>query len=187
MKWYKKLVDRIEKVENFLASFLLGVLACVIMMEVVSRYLLNHPFPWVFELTMLMIAYIVFLGIPVMYKQKSLILLEFIFNRLSLKVQRPLSLIWEILIGIFLVYLSVGAYELQSLQKRYTSPTLDISFQFFTLPILLGALSMLLFNIYAILDYSMNWAGQRRKLGASSMEMKGKGGMCRPKWRSGTK
>jgi TRAP-type C4-dicarboxylate transport system permease small subunit len=175
MKRYKGLIDWVERIENFLASFLLGVLACVIMMEVVSRYLLNHPFPWVFELTMFMITYIVFLGFPVMYKKKSLIILEFLFNRLSRKTQEYLFLIWEVLIGVFMVFLIVSSYELQEMQKRYTSPTLDISFQFFTIPILFCGASILLFNVYVILTHIKKMTGQE---GEESFEVKpeGKGG-----------
>jgi TRAP-type C4-dicarboxylate transport system permease small subunit len=175
MKRYKGLIDWLERIENFLASFLLGVLACVIMMEVVSRYLLNHPFPWVFELTMFMITYIVFIGFPVMYKSKSLIILEFLFNRLSRKTQEYLFLIWEVLIGVFMVFLIVSSYELQDLQKRYTSPTLDISFQFFTIPILFCGASILLFNVYVILTHIKKMTGQE---GEESFEVKpeGKGG-----------
>lgn len=175
MKRYKGLIDWLERIENFLASFLLGVLACVIMMEVVSRYLLNHPFPWVFELTMFMITYIVFIGFPVMYKRKSLIILEFLFNRLSRKTQEYLFLIWEVLIGVFMVFLIVSSYELQDLQKRYTSPTLDISFQFFTIPILFCGASILLFNVYVILTHIKKMTGQE---GEESFEVKpeGKGG-----------
>ena len=151
MTGYRWLADWIERVEIFVASFLLGVLACIIMMEVVSRYFFKHPFHWVFELTLFLITYVVFIGMPAMYKQKSLIVLEFLFNRLSPKVKWYLSLIWEFFIGIFLVFLAVATYELQLVQRRYTSPTLDISFQYFTLPILLCAVSMFLFNIFSIL------------------------------------
>ncbi len=45
MNGYKQLIDWIEKAEVFIASFLLGVLACIIMMEVVSRYCLEPSFP----------------------------------------------------------------------------------------------------------------------------------------------
>jgi TRAP-type C4-dicarboxylate transport system permease small subunit len=163
MEGYKWLIDWIERVEIYITSFLLGVLACVIMMEVVSRYLLNHPFPWVFELSMFMITYIVFLGSPIMYKQKSLIILEFLFNQLPLRTQWYISLIWEVLIGVFVVYLTVASYELQLLQSRYTSPTLDISFQFFTIPILFCGASILLFNIYFILTHLKKMIRTERK------------------------
>ncbi|RPJ02176.1 MAG: TRAP transporter small permease [Deltaproteobacteria bacterium] len=162
---YKKAIDGIEKAELFVASFLLAALACLIMLEVVSRYLFNHPFHWVFELTMLMITYIVFVGFPVMYRQKSLIILEFVFNKFSKKTQEFLSLIWEVLIGIFLIFLTVASYDLQAIQKRYTSPTLDISFQYFTIPILFCAVSMLLFNADFILFHLRQvWGGNRKRL-----------------------
>lgn len=175
MNGYKQLIDWIEKAEVFIASFLLGVLACIIMMEVVSRYCLNHPFPWVFELTLFLFTYIVFIGMPAMYKQNSLIILEFLFRRLPFRAQRYIHLIWEILIGVFMVFLIVSSYELQALQKRYTSPTLDISFQFFTIPILFCGASVLLFNGYVILTHVLKITG---KEGEESVEgrLEGKGG-----------
>ncbi len=176
MNRYKRLIDGIEKVETFIASFLLGVLACIIMMEVVSRYCLNHPFPWVFELTMFLFTYIVFVGMPVMYKQKSLIILEFLFRRLPFRAQRYLSLIWELLIGVFMVFLMVSSYELQDLQKRYTSPTLDISFQFFTIPILFCSISILLFNIYGILIQIVEITGKEPGELVEEKLVEGKGG-----------
>ena len=153
MEGYKWLIDWVARVETFITSFLLGILACVIMMEVISRYLFNHPFSWVFELSMFMITYIVFLGYPIMYKQNSLIILEFLLNRISLKARGYVSLMWEVLIGIFVVFLIVAAYELQLLQSQYTSPTLDISFRFFTIPILFSGALLLLFNVYFILTH----------------------------------
>lgn len=175
MNCYKRIIDFVERVEIFIASFLLGVLACIIMMEVVSRYCLNHPFPWVFELTLFLFTYIVFVGMPTMYKRNSLIILEFIFRRLPFRAQRTIHLIWEILIGVFMVFLIVSSYELQSLQKRYTSPTMDISFQFFTLPILFCGVSILLFNGYVVL---MLIKKMRKKEGGEWVEAKleGKGG-----------
>lgn len=174
MRGYKRLIDGIEKVEIFIASFLLGILACIIMMEVVSRYCLNHPFPWVFELTMFLFTYIVFVGMPVMYKQKSLIILEFLFRRMPFRAQQYLYLIWEVLIGVFMVFLIVSSYELQNLQKRYTSPTLDISFQFFTIPILFCGVSILLFNGYVIFTHVKKIAGKEgEELVVDKLEGKG--------------
>jgi len=110
-----------------------------------------------------------------MYKQNSLIILEFIFKRLPLRGQRYISLIWEVLIGVFMVFLIVSSYELQELQKRYTSPTMDISFQFFTIPILFCGVSILLFNVYAILVHIKKMTHGK---GEESVEAKleGKGG-----------
>jgi TRAP-type C4-dicarboxylate transport system permease small subunit len=153
MLGYKWLIEWIEKGEVFIASLLLAILACVIMVEIVSRYILKHPFPWVLELSMLMITYIVFLGFPVMYKQKSLVVIEFLFNKLSLRLKRYLSLIWEVMVGIFMAFLVIATYKLQWVQRRYTSPTLDISFRFFTIPILFCSALIFFFNIYFILTH----------------------------------
>ena len=51
MKGYKWLVDGLERLELWISTFLLGVLILLVLLEVVSRYLLNRPFPWVLELS----------------------------------------------------------------------------------------------------------------------------------------
>ncbi|MDO9228656.1 MAG: TRAP transporter small permease [Syntrophales bacterium] len=175
MNGYKWLIDWIEKVEIFIASFLLGIMACIIMMEVVSRYFLNHPFPWVSELTTLLFLYLVFVGIPVMYKQKLLIILEFLFRRLPLRAQQYINLLWEVLIGVFIVFLIVSSYELQELQAHYLLPTLNISFRFFTIPILICGVSILLFNVYVVLTQVKKISGKEEEVLVEG-KLEGKGG-----------
>ena len=120
----------------------------IVLTEVASRYLFNRPFPWTLELSILIIKYIVFLGVPPLYKGRSLVILEFIFKRLPLKGQEILSFLWEILIGIFFTYLMVASYQFFSVQLRYKSPALDIPFAYFTLPLFFCSISVLIFNIY---------------------------------------
>jgi len=153
MGGYKRVVDGLERIQLWVSTFLLGVLILIVMLEVVSRYLFNRPFPWVLELSMFLITYIIFIGVPAMYKGRSLVIIEFVFNRLSKRVQRIVLFSWELLIGFFFVYLLVASYQFMLVQMRYKSPTLDIPVAFFTFPLLLCAISMLIFNIYFILDH----------------------------------
>ncbi|MEM2117326.1 MAG: TRAP transporter small permease subunit [Thermoplasmata archaeon] len=154
---YKRLIDIIEKLEIIITSFLLGLMACIIMLEIVSRYFLKHPFPWVFELTMIMITYVVYIGIPIMYKQKALIILEFLSSRLPLNFQEIIYFIWELMIGVLMIFIIIATHELMIIQRKYTSPTLDISFIYFTLPILISGISILLINIKNIIEHLKNF------------------------------
>ena len=92
MKGYKRLVDGLERIELWMSTFLLGVLVLLVLIEVSSRYLFNRPFPWVLELSMFLITYIIFLAVPALYKGRSLITIEFIFKRLSEKIQETIFL-----------------------------------------------------------------------------------------------
>jgi len=153
MSWYKKVVDGLEKVELWLSTILLGGLTLIVLMEVVSRYLLNRPFPWVLELSIFLMTYIVFIGAPAMYKGKSLVIIEFVFRKLPAPARKFVLFFWEILIGFFSVVLGVATYQFMLVQMRYKSPTLDIPVAYFTLPLLLCSISMLIFNVYFILDH----------------------------------
>ena len=156
MEKYKRFVDGLEWIELWISALLLGGIMIITLTEVASRYLFNRPFPWALELSILIITYVVFLGVPALYKGRSLVILEFIFKRLSPKAQGILSFLWEILIGIFFTYLMIASYEFFSVQLRYKSPALDIPFAYFTLPLFFCSISMLIFNIYFILSHIEN-------------------------------
>jgi len=153
MKRYKWFVDWLERIELWISALLLGGLMIITLAEVGSRYLLNRPFPWALELSILIITYVVFIGVPALYKGRSLVILEFIFKRLPSRVQEVLSFLWEVLVGIFFTYLMIASYEFFSVQLRYKSPALDIPFAYFTLPLFFCSISMLIFNIYFILSH----------------------------------
>jgi TRAP-type transport system small permease protein len=153
MKRYKWFVDWLECIELWISALLLGGLMIIVLAEVASRYLFNRPFPWTLELSILIITYVVFIGVPPLYKGRSLVILEFIFKRLPLKAQEIISFLWEVLIGIFFTYLMIASYQFFSVQLRYKSPALDIPFAFFTLPLFFCSISVLIFNIYFILNH----------------------------------
>jgi TRAP-type transport system small permease protein len=153
MKGYKWLVDGLERIELWISTFLLGILILIVLLEVVSRYLFNRPFPWVLEMSIFLISYIVFLGMPAMYKGRSLVIIEFVFNRLPKKVQQMILFSWEILIGFFFIFLMIASYQFCSVQMRYKSPALDIPFAYFTLPLFFCSISMLIFNAYFIIGH----------------------------------
>jgi TRAP-type C4-dicarboxylate transport system permease small subunit len=163
MRGYKWLVDGLEQIGLWMSTFLLGILILLVLLEVVSRYLFNRPFPWVLELSIFLITYIVFLGIPAMYKGRSLVIIEFVFNRLSEKTQRVIAFFWEILIGFFFVFLLISSYQFISIQMRYKSPTLDIPFAYFTLPLVFCSILMLIFNVYFILGHLEAFLKGRRE------------------------
>jgi TRAP-type C4-dicarboxylate transport system permease small subunit len=162
MKRYKWFVDWLECIELWISALLLGGLMLIVLAEVASRYLFNRPFPWALELSILIITYVVFIGVPPLYKGRSLVILEFIFKLLPLKAQEILSFLWEILVGIFFTYLMVASYEFFSVQLRYKSPGLDIPYAYFTLPLFFCSISMLIFNIYFILGHLDTFLKKRR-------------------------
>ena len=167
MKSYKWLVDGLERLELWISTFLLGVLILLVLLEVVSRYLLNRPFPWVLELSTVLITYIIFIGIPAMYKGRSLVIIEFVFNRLSEKTRKTIAFLWELLIGFFFVYLMFASYQFMEVQMRYRSPGLDIPVAYFTLPLVFCSISMLIFNFYFILGHLETFLKGERGQGKS--------------------
>ena len=57
MKW-------LERLEEGLVAFLLAAMTLVTFAQVVARYGFNYSFTWALELTTVLFAWLIFLGIP---------------------------------------------------------------------------------------------------------------------------
>ena len=164
METFKKcerVINLLAKIEFIISTLLLAALILVALLEVVSRYVFSKPFPWVLEVCTLFFSYIVFVGIPPMYRERRLVTIEFVFRRLPEKVQKTLPLYWEMLFGFFFVYLTIASYQFISIQMRYRSPALNIPFGYFTFPVLICSISMIIFNVYFIVDHLRGYLGKR--------------------------
>jgi C4-dicarboxylate transporter DctQ subunit len=54
----------LERLEEGLIAFLLAAMTLVTFVQVVSRYVFNYSFTWALELTSILFAWLIFLGIP---------------------------------------------------------------------------------------------------------------------------
>ncbi len=114
------------------------ILIVVVTLSVITRFLL--PFivlSWAEEASRFFFIYTVALGAPCSFKRREFATVDFLFNRLSLKTQKKLNIIFDgmIMILSFLIFL----YSLQfaKLGLIQFSPTMGIPmvFAFSSMPI----------------------------------------------------
>ena len=67
----KKLVDKLNKLEEIIASSLLIVTSLIVFLQVVLRYGFNFSFPWTEEVARYMIVWFVFLGASIGVRENS--------------------------------------------------------------------------------------------------------------------
>ena len=86
----------------------LGVMTVLIFVSVILRYVFNIGFQWEAELNIYLFTYIVFLGIPIAYRENEHIAVHLVLNYLPARVRRPLSILSHVFTGAVMIL--VAAY-----------------------------------------------------------------------------
>ncbi len=107
-------VDAVVKIAGQLAGFLMPLLAGVVAFEVFSRYVLNHPTVWAYDVSLFLFGYIAALGGAYAQQKRAHINVDILYLKVSAKTRRLFNLI-SYAMGIFflilVVKLSLGKYE----------------------------------------------------------------------------
>ena len=113
---YKRLLDKLRKIELFCAISMFGFIILIITMQIIFRYFLNKPFSWVEELASLLLIYLTFITADIVYAQKGHISVTYFVNFLSKRQNALLNIILYIAIGIFLISIFPRCIALLKLQ-----------------------------------------------------------------------
>ncbi len=65
----EKITDGLSRLEGILAGSLLAIIVLINFVEIVQRNLLKLSFPWVQELSLILISWVVFFGAAYIYKE----------------------------------------------------------------------------------------------------------------------
>lgn len=101
-----QLVDLIVRLCGKAAAYLMPVLAFVVAFEVFSRYVLNSPTIWAFDLSLFLFGYIAALGGAYAQQQRAHINVDILYFRVSKKSRAVFNLVsWSL--GIFFLLLVI--------------------------------------------------------------------------------
>lgn len=139
----------VEKMEYYFALLLMASTTFITVMQVVTRYGFNHPLTWPEELSTLLLVWMTFTGASLLLKKEQHIEIDFFTNFLSKKAQKVIRLTNYVLIFVFMVFATYGAYKLQAFQSRHYTVALRIPKNFFSLSLLLSGASMCFYLIFA--------------------------------------
>lgn len=114
----QRVVRLIERVSVLLGGHLMGwllmVLMFMILVEVLTRYVLQSPLSIAEEYGGYMLVAITFLGLGYTWKERGHVRVEWVINTLSLKVQSWLRLITLIMATAFALIMIKASYDLVS-------------------------------------------------------------------------
>lgn len=101
-----KILDRLEE---WIISFMLFAMTALTFMQVVRRYVFNTGFSWALELTGVLFAVMIFVGISYGVRVGSHIGVDALVNLLSPPKRRVVSIIAVLLCMVYVGFVLVGA------------------------------------------------------------------------------
>lgn len=122
-----KFVDSVNKLVGYALALMMGVMAVLVIIQVLNRSFLNLPLHWIEELTRFLMIYVVFLGSSLAVRQKKMISIEVLPQMLA-KNKRwvVLAAVLVLSIGFYLIMLVLGIQMLDRVQAQ-TAPGTGMS------------------------------------------------------------
>lgn len=126
----------------------------VVFLQVISRYVFRHPFDWPEELARFLFVWVALLGAALALKRGAHFSIEALVKRFSMRWRLTIALSINIIIGIFILIVTIKGLELAMRVKEQLSSGMEISM---TLPYLAVPVSFaimfkyILTNIYKLI------------------------------------
>ncbi|MGA9228102.1 MAG: TRAP transporter small permease [Mesobacillus sp.] len=151
-----KAIDAINRVVGILLAAMLGVMSILIILQVISRFVINFPLTWSEELSRYLMIYIVFLGAGLAMRHNNLISIELLPELLSGNKRRAVIILVMIISIIFFAILFKQGIDILSMVKMQSSPGLQLSMSIPYASIPIGSFVLAINSLAVILDQLSN-------------------------------
>lgn len=138
MKAFEKFCAVIDKIASVVTVALMTFLTILIGYSVFMRFAFNNPVAWQYEVTLVCLAWVVFIGMSITFRQDEHMRLEFISNAMPEKVRNYWLALMDLITLGFLAwagYLSIGVIQ-NAMPTLYQ--TIPVSRGFFYMPFPIG-------------------------------------------------
>ena len=140
----QRISDQINTYVEWVSLTILSVLTVLTFSGIIARYVFGNPIVWLYETTLVLFSWMIFLGVSIAFKYRDHIQLELIYHYLSSTTVRRLRIFVEICVMIFLLILVKDGIEVvtNTATQRYNTINLSTAWFYFPLPFC-GLLSLL--------------------------------------------
>lgn len=157
----KKVSDSVEKLNYFLnnithniSMILLFLLMFLTAIDVVGRFFFNHPITGTFELTGILLAFVIFYSLGMLQIKDQHIEIDFLSNKFPRKIQDILKMLISFALFIFLILFTWQLIELMKRLYASNSVSGDLGFPMYII-VALVSIGSFLFTL-SYLSQSLN-------------------------------
>ena len=137
----KKISNLVLRAEEVLAGCMLCLIAVLVLWSAIARTV-GMPVNWAQDISLLAFAWLTFIGSDIIIKTGNLIRIDMVVNLFPKSIQKILTLIFDLMMLLFLLVLIVYGFILVSQSWNRTFNTLKLSYAWCTLAVPGGALLM---------------------------------------------
>ena len=140
MKKFDKICEVINNIASAVTVAMMVFLILLITWSVFSRFILNDPVAWQYEITLVCLSWIVFIGMSMTFHNDEHMRLTFVANKMQPKMRAIWLTIMDMFCFVFLIiagYLAISIVQ-NSMQTMYQ--TIPVSRGLFYMPFPIGAL-----------------------------------------------
>jgi C4-dicarboxylate transporter DctQ subunit len=101
----------VEQLEEYLLAVLLAVMVSITFMQVVARYIFNYSFVWALEVTTVLFAWLIFIGMSYGVRVGSHIGVDALVKSLGPTAARIVGSIAASLCIVYAVIVTIGGYQ----------------------------------------------------------------------------
>lgn len=157
MSWSVKIGRRLTRIlalvtrllEEWIPSFLLACSVILLCLDVVGRYVFNHPIPGAPALATVCFIWVTYLGAAAISRRSRHIVIDVFVDRLPPRAQAAVQLVVQALIVVVLGYVLFFTWDALLHTRFVEIPGVGISRSFVTLSVLVG---FALMAMYAVRD-----------------------------------
>jgi TRAP-type C4-dicarboxylate transport system permease small subunit len=160
MQQIVKFVDAVNKIVGYVLALLMGVMAILVILQVLNRSVLHLPIHWSEELSRYLMIYVVFLGSSIAMRHNKLISIEILPQVLPAMQRKFLLLLVMILSFAFCVLMFVYGIQMLERVQAQSSAIMQISMAIPYASIPIGALFLMLNTVAFIFD---EWTPRRKE------------------------
>jgi TRAP-type C4-dicarboxylate transport system permease small subunit len=147
----RKLSDIANSIAEKLSLIVVVVLTILTTTGVIYRYILKSPLVWLYETSVVLFAWMVFIGASIAFKRREHIKLDFLVNAVPKDVSRILKIIIELITIVFLVIVIKEGFQIAKDTWAQTYNTINLSIAWFYLSFPVSAIFMVIHLIDALI------------------------------------
>ena len=149
---YRRFLGRLAQTELAIAMVCFATTVALNFVEIMQRNLFSDSFPWIQELSLILICWIVYMGAAYIYETQSLINVDFLYSKARGRVKLVWDLVTDALMFAVLVIVAIYGWSFFKTQNASRTFALNAPRGLYSLPLVLCALSMMLSTVRKVRD-----------------------------------
>ena len=151
MRKYKKLIDILCKIEEWITLSLLIVLIVVTSLGIISRYFFHSPIVWTEELARFVFIWMISFAVGYCVTKHDHVRVEMFVNMMPEKAHRVIDLILSVMTLAFFLYLIPYSFKFMIAQDRIRSTALHLPFSYVYSGVLIASVLIVIHLFYNFL------------------------------------